>query len=413
MDLEYVETVLEEFEHSLKREFYKGTVRTFNAVRLLTSKYITKFRETPSEYLIYERCLKLRRYWQEVKSPHPPILIIPPLMVTPQIYDLRPGHSFVRYLLDYEFDVFLIDFGAPTVQDRHLRLEDYVKNIERCVEVVRATSGAPRITLLGYCMGGIFCNMFAALDRLNRVESIIAIATPCDFTRIPVYHELAKKLERPLTTLAELLQGVPPMLSRTVFRMLQPVKNFLLPFNFILNLWDEEYVASYESMERWFEDFVAYPRDAFKQFFSEVVVKNKLFLSKLKLGGRYVDLSKISVPYLAIAGREDIIGHPDSVGAVLEAVGSVDKSFVLVRGGHLGVLVGKHARHGWAKITCWLKEHSAAGSFAGSGKKVLTKTEVFVKSSIASPRIPQRLFNISSDDWVAKRRKRASPAFRG
>lgn len=375
--LEAFEDLLDDLQGSLKREFYRGTVRTLNAMRILTSRgYLTKFESTPSEILISERNLKLQRYWQDFhSSPYSPILIIPPLMVTPQIYDLRARHSFVRHLLNYDFDVFLIDFGAPTKQDRHLRLEDYLKNIERSIDKIRAVTGAPKVTLLGYCMGGIFCNMFAALDQHRLVKSIVAIATPCDFSKIPKYYEIAKTLEKPLLYIADLLHGIPPSMSRTIFQMSQPIKSLTLPINFMMNLWDEEYVASYESMERWFEDFVAYPRDAFKQFFVDVVRDNKLYRNELQISGRLVDMSQIKIPYLVLAGREDFIGHPDSVRSVIEVLGSKDKTFAEMSGGHLGVLVGKQATYGWNLIAQWLRQRTLV-------KKPVKKTEASSKPII-------------------------------
>ncbi len=379
--LETFESFLDDLQSSVKREFYRGTVRTLNAIRILTSRgYLTKFESTPAEVIISERNLKLQRYWQDFhSSSYSPILIIPPLMVTPQIYDLRARHSFVRHLLNYDFDVFLLDFGAPTKQDRHLRLEDYLKNIERSIDAIRTVTGVNKVTLLGYCMGGIFCNMFAALDQRRLVKSIVAIATPCDFSRIPKYYDLAKTLEKPLLHLADLLHGIPPSMSRTIFQMSQPVKNLTLPINLMLNLWDEEYVASYESMERWFEDFVAYPRDAFKQFFVDVVRDNKLYRNELQISGRLVDMRQIKVPYLVLAGRQDFIGYPDSVRSVIEVLGSRDKTFAEMNGGHLGVLVGKQATRGWNLIAHWLKQRTQI-KYRERRVKSMTDQQVTVKT---------------------------------
>src|SRR5262249_33568986 len=126
--VETIEAFQDDLYNRFKSEFYRGTVRVFNAVRLLASRgYLTRFEGTPAEVLTAERHFTLKRYWQDYyASPYTPALLIPPLMVTPQIYDLRPRHSFVRHLLNYDFDVFLIDFGAPTRQDAHLKLDDYV-----------------------------------------------------------------------------------------------------------------------------------------------------------------------------------------------------------------------------------------------------------------------------------------------
>ena len=55
-----------------------------------------------------------------------PVLLIPPLMVKPFIFDLFPGRSLVRFLLDRGFAVFLVDFGEPDAADSYVTLDDYV-----------------------------------------------------------------------------------------------------------------------------------------------------------------------------------------------------------------------------------------------------------------------------------------------
>jgi len=353
---ETIDAFQEDIYNRCKTEFYRGTVRVFNAVRLLTSRgYLTRFEGTPAEAVMSDRHFVLKRYWQDYyKSPYTPVLLIPPLMVTPQIYDLRPRHSFVRHMLNYDFDLFLIDFGSPSKRDRELRLDDYVRNIGRAINRIQEITGAPKVTLLGYCMGGIFSNMFTPLDENRNVKNIVAIGAPADFSRLPKYHSLAKSLDGPLVALADALDGIPASVSRAIFQMMQPLKNIVLPMNLMMNLWDEDYVAAYESMERWFDDFVAYPRDAFKQFFIEVVKENKLFRCELEINGQIVDLKKIQVPYLALAGREDFLGHPDCVRPIMEVIGSKDKAYHDVNGGHLGMLAGKSATHAWNLIAQWL-----------------------------------------------------------
>ena len=359
--LEAIEALHEDLYNRCKAEFYRGTVRVFNAVRLLASRgYLTKFERAPAEVLTAERHFTLKRYWQDFNaSPYSPVLLIPPLMVNPQIYDLRPRHSFVRHLLNFDFDVFLIDFGAPTSRDSHLKLDDYVTNIGRAVEKIRETTGASKVTLIGYCMGGIFGNMYAPLVGNETVKNIVAIGAPADFTRIPKYYSLAQSMDRPVLSIADMLGGVPPAVSRAVFQMLQPLKNVALPVNLMMNLWDEDYVAAYESMERWFEDFVAYPQEAFKQFFIEVVKENRLFRSQLMINGERVDLKKIKVPYLVLAGKDDFIGHPASVRPIMDVIGSADKTYQAVGGGHLGMLSGKNAPHTWTLIAHWLIPRSS------------------------------------------------------
>src|SRR4051812_35153527 len=112
-----------------RAELYKALLRVDHGARMLVNGGLHEFEPQPSEVLVDERHLLLRRYRRPegVKVSHPvPVLITPPLMVKPDIYDLRPGHSFVEYMLERGFDVFLVDFGRPDARDRDFRIEDYL-----------------------------------------------------------------------------------------------------------------------------------------------------------------------------------------------------------------------------------------------------------------------------------------------
>ncbi len=371
--VDIIEMAREDAHNRCKREFYRGIVRVVNAVKILAGgKYLTKFERTPEEVVMVDPQFKLKRFWQDYQEPsYTPILFIPPLMVTPQIYDLRPRHSFVRHLLNYDFNIFMLDFGAPTKKDKNISLDDYVHNIGLAVDRVRELTNAPTVSLIGYSMGGIFSNIFAALDESQRIKNIVALGSPCDISRWPTYGELAKTINQPINFIADTLEGVPAYVSRSIFEMMKPLNTISLPANLMLNLWDEEYIEGYEAMERWFDDFVGYPRDAFKQFFNEVVTNNKLFLGKLVIAGKKVDLNKIKSSYLTLAGKQDFLGHPQAVRPIMDVISSRDKIYHEVSGGHLGMLAGKHASDTWEYIAQWLIVRSKNSRRASRKKETI------------------------------------------
>jgi polyhydroxyalkanoate synthase subunit PhaC len=377
--IDSVESSRESVNNRCKREFYRGVVRVVNAMKLLTgNKYLTRFERTPSEVVMNDRQFNLKRFWQDYQeSRYTPILFIPPLMVTPQIYDLRPRHSFVRHLMNYDFDVYMLDFGAPTKRDKTICLDDYVRNIGQAVDRICELTASPNVSLIGYSMGGIFSNIFAALDENDQVKNIVALGSPCDISRWPTYGELAKTINQPINWIADTLEGVPAYVSRGMFEMMKPLNTITLPANLMFNLWDEEYIEGYEAMEKWFDDFVTYPRDAFKQFFNEIITHNKLFTGKLIIGGKKVDLDKIKAAYLVLAGRQDFLGHPDSVRPIIDVISSKDKTYHEVNGGHLGMLAGKGSSDTWEFIAQWLMTRSkrksklkAHSKFNGAGDHI-------------------------------------------
>ena len=68
----------------------------------------------------------LYRYRSTERTYPVPLLLVFALINRPAIFDLRPGHSLIEYLLAEGFDVFLLDWGEPDEEDAEMGLDDYV-----------------------------------------------------------------------------------------------------------------------------------------------------------------------------------------------------------------------------------------------------------------------------------------------
>lgn len=345
-----------------RAELYKTLLRVDHGARMLVNGRLHEFEPEPSDVLIDERHVLLRRYRRpEGAAPayRVPVLVIPPLMVKPDIYDLRPGHSFVEFMLRQGFDVFLVDFGRPDATDRDFRLEDYLLHpINTSVEKIREVTGSRQVSIFGYCMGGIFATVYAALEKTDAVKNVATIGAPIDFDGLGAYRTLMHYVDRPMVGVAETFGYFPAFLSRTLFDLSQPVKSVTRPLNLLWNLWDEDFVESYEAMNKWTSDFLHYPEAAFKQFALDFVRDNKLIRDEIEMFGRRVELANVKASYLVLASPDDQFGPPAAARPVLDRIGTEDGTFMLVRGGHLGAMAGSRARANWELVAEWLAPRS-------------------------------------------------------
>ena len=72
---------------------------------------------TPKELVWRKNKARLYRYVRSEPATHrTPIFLVLPLINRSYILDLRPGASFVEFLLSEGFDVFLIDWGTPATR---------------------------------------------------------------------------------------------------------------------------------------------------------------------------------------------------------------------------------------------------------------------------------------------------------
>ena len=67
------------------------------------------------------------------------------------VFDLAPGQSFVQFLLERGYDVYVIDWDPPRPDESKLRFADYVCDfIPSCVAEVQARSGEKEVSVVGY-----------------------------------------------------------------------------------------------------------------------------------------------------------------------------------------------------------------------------------------------------------------------
>jgi len=293
---------------------------------------------------------------------HPvPVLVIPPLMVRTYVYDLRPEHSMLRTLRNAGFDVYVVDFGVPDRADEGVRLDDYVLDyVPRAIAATRERAGAADVHLVGYCMGGLFALLHAAAFEDPRVRSIVTIGAPVDFRRMGVISIAARFGVLGVDVIMDRLGNLPGAMSSLGFKMMSGSRAVTKWADLLVNLYDEGYVRSFDAVNTWVNDLIPYPREAFKQLVKDVVGNNRLVRGDLMLGDRRCDLANVRCPLLAFAGVSDNIATPRSTKRILDLVGSRNKTFTSVPGGHVGVVAGSAAPEAvWEPMCSWLAQHGA------------------------------------------------------
>ncbi len=292
-----------------------------------------------------------------------PVLIVTPLLVKPYILDLSPGLSFIDYLTKQGLDVFLIDFGSPDRSDRTRRFEDYLHDLDLALEDVLSVSGSQSATLLGYCLGGLFAVLYAASNP-KKVRNLITLATPFDFSKAGPLYQWLQGFD--VDRFVDAVGNVPGEWIRDQIRLFAsatwPERNLRIWLDLLLHLLDREYMKRQEVLNRWLNDLLPFPGEAYRQFIKEFVQANKLLKRELSIAGRLIDPSLIACPLLVLAHTEDLLAPPESAKALVDLVTSEDREFFEVSGGnvgHLDIVVGSEGPQvTWPKVSSWLQARS-------------------------------------------------------
>jgi polyhydroxyalkanoate synthase len=312
---------------------------------------------TPKDVVYAKGTVRLYRYRPVTDEVYRiPIVLVMSLISKPYILDLSPGQSLVEYLLREGFDVFMIDWGIPRPEDSRLGLEYYVlEALPRNIEEVQKVTGEEEVSILGYCMGGLFALMYNGIVHDAPIANIICAATPVDFDGMGLLKRWSDRRWFDVDRLVDSLGNIPPDLILRSFEMLRPAQRWATYARLTDNLWNDLWVKNYRLFNRWVNDQIPFPGEAYRQMIKELMWENKLMKGELDLSGRRVDLAAIACPVLHVMAEYDDISPIDATRPLTSLVGSEDKEEVILKGGHVSLVAGRNAWFRlWPKISEWL-----------------------------------------------------------
>jgi poly[(R)-3-hydroxyalkanoate] polymerase subunit PhaC len=316
---------------------------------------------TPREEIYRTNKSRLYRY-RSRRSHRVPLLFVPNLGISrPYIFDLLPGGSFVEHMTGKGFDFYLLDWGVFGPEDNGLTFEDCVaKILPKMARKVLETSEADSLSVLGYCMGAPLSVSFVASHPEVPVANYIDMAGPIDFSQIGLFGLWLDRRFFNVDRFVDTLGAVPADLVKAGFKLLKPTMDLTTNLNLWWNLWNDKYVEGFNALNKWANEYVAFPGEFFRQWVRDFYQDNKLFRGELVFGGRPVRLSSLTCPLFVVGAREDYIAPPACVKALMDAVGSRDKEYIELPGGHISLIAGRGAAlHCWPKVSGWLAPRSA------------------------------------------------------
>ena len=316
--------------------------------------------QTPNEVLVETRGYRLLHYQQMVsKTARTPILVVYALINRSYVLDLQPDKSWIRSLLSQGFDVYLIDWKAPTVADKYVSFDDYVNcYMDDCVEAVLKKTKADKLTLHGYCMGGTMSTMYTALHQ-EKVRNLAVIAPVIDTEKdSTVIANLAKNMD--VDKMLNVIGNLQPEQMYAFYSMLKPFKQGVNKyFNFVQNIDNEQFVDNFLRLEKWLYDTPPIAGETFRQWISDIYRKNMLVKNELKLHDNLVELSTIKVPLLNIVADEDHLVSPECSAPLNDVVSSTDKRIMRFDTGHVGLIASLYSQNNvLPKVGQWLKARS-------------------------------------------------------
>ena len=364
----------------------KAQQRASRASDVLLGELNYELGSTPYEIVYEEDRVKVKHYFRNENAENKlkaPLLVVYALINRETMLDLQPDRSVVKTFLQEGIDLYMVDWGYPKRKDRFLTIDDHVNGyMNNIVDFIRKKHNVPKINLMGICMGGTFSVMYAA-QHPDKIKNLITTVTPTSFdTDKGLLHVWMRDLD--VDRMIRTFGNIPGDLMNFGFLMLNPARLMIDKYvGFMDNMDNKDFVENFVRMERWIFDSPDVPGETFRQFVEDGYKHNLLIQNKMFLGGKRVDLARLTMPLLNFFGEFDHLVPPPACNQLTQAAGSKDTEDVCLETGHIGIYVSSKFQRQFApKIAKWLKERDATDA---AKQKREPKTKLPAEPAVKKP----------------------------
>lgn len=306
----------------------------------------------------------------------PVVLLVPSLINRWYVLDLSPEATLAGACVKAGLQTYLLDWGIPQPEDRYLTWEDVIAKLHRAVRRTKRHAETEDLGLLGYCIGATLCGIYTALYP-EEVATLINLAGPFDFSHAGMLGTMVDPRWFDPRAITE-AGNISAKQMQEGFLALRPTSTLGKWVGYADKAHIPSFRDSFSALDGWASDNIPFPAAAYVTYIEELYQENRLIKGEHYVGGKKVDLGKITCPTLTIATDRDHICPEPAARGLHTNVSSPDKELFVIRGGHVGAVVGSRAPVDlYPKITSWFTDRLTAAQQAkvGEGKVIDVKSE--------------------------------------
>lgn len=338
---------------------YRTFIDLFSSLNKILEPLRDNINRTESEPIKMNEKYHLLHYKSsKINKNQTPILVVYSLINRHYILDLSKDVSIIRHFLDNGFDVYATDWETPATFDKDFTLEKYIHEyVENSVNKIREITGSEKVSLFGYCWGGILSLIYSTIHP-ETVKNLILHATPLDIGKPDTVIEKWTSQIDP-DVMVEKIGNVPGTLLNFAFTMRNPLESILKYPNYFKKYHSPDEIMQFFAIETWLYDSRPIIGEVYKEIIKKIYQKNELIQGKMCVGKNPVDLGNLMMPVLNIVGLYDDLVPPNTSKGILSKIPSTDKESIEYPTGHVGLCISKKAHiELWPKVTEWIKKRS-------------------------------------------------------
>lgn len=271
-----------------------------------------------------------------------PILITPAWIMKYYILDLRPENSFVKFLVDQGFTVFMISWINPTEDQKTVSFEDYLtQGFDAALDAIHQVIPDQPVHVAGYCLGGTLATIGTALHartKENDVASLTLLAAQTDFTEAGELSLFVDPAQ--IAFLEDMMAHQGYLAESQMSGAFQLMRNADLIWSRLINQFYLESDAPLNDLMSWNADATRMPATMHSRYLRDLFLDNKLARGAFMIEGRPVSLHDLKMPIFAVGTEKDHVAPWRSVFKI-HYLTDTDVTFCLTSGGHNAGIVSE------------------------------------------------------------------------
>jgi len=304
---------------------------------------------TPGQVVFRNDLMELIQYAPQTAKVHSvPVLASPPWINKYYIMDLAPGRSFLEWAVQHERTVFAISYRNPDASMSGVTLDDYLIHGPRAaLDVISDITGAPKIDIIGLCLGGALTAMLASYlngTGDDRLGAITLLNTMLDYSEPGILGAFTDDrtvalMERDMAAKGY-LEGTQMAVTFDILRA-----NDLI-FNYVVSNWLMGEDPPAFDILAWNSDSTRMPAAMHTFYLNHLYLRNELAKGEMELAGQQLSLSDVkNDTYVVGAINDHIVPWHASYETTRLLGGSV--RYVLSSGGHIAGIVNPPGPKAW------------------------------------------------------------------
>jgi polyhydroxyalkanoate synthase len=305
---------------------------------------------TPSKVVYRNELMELLQYEPQTPEVHAnPLLCSPPWINKYYIMDLAPQRSFIEWAVQHGRTVFAISYRNPTAEMAGTTMDDYlISGPRQALDVITEITGAPKIDIVGLCLGGALTAITAAyLTQTgdDRVGNLTLLNTMLDYTepgQLGVFtdEESVRRTEQAMAKAGGVLPG------KSMAGTFDLLRANDLIFNYVVSNWLLGQNPPAFDILAWNNDSTVMPAAMHTFYLRNFYVRNLLAKGELEIAGQTIDLSAVKSNAYVVSAQNDHIVLWQSAYKTT-GLFSGNTRFVLSNGGHIAGIVNPPGPKAW------------------------------------------------------------------